>query len=123
MIKCTKIYLWVKGRVRVRLHPRGNMAVFLVNNCVFPGCGMTFETLSDLIQHIEDVHIGMIYQYMSEVVGNAAWGLSYTCCCVRVIFVYILGVGGCGGGVNTCRISPTQLIAKFAIVLPARRDR
>ncbi|XP_076437033.1 uncharacterized protein LOC143276428 [Babylonia areolata] len=33
------------------------MAVFLVNNCTFQGCGLTFSTLADLIQHIEDTHI------------------------------------------------------------------
>ncbi|XP_067686644.1 juxtaposed with another zinc finger protein 1-like [Haliotis asinina] len=33
------------------------MAVFLVNNCAFPGCGLTFTSLADLIQHIEDIHI------------------------------------------------------------------
>jgi hypothetical protein len=109
--------------MKVRLHPRGNMAVFLVNNCVFPGCGMTFETLSDLIQHIEDVHIGIVFHYMSVVVGQGEWVLSYTSCCVRVGFVYVLGVGGWAGGVNTCRISPTQLIAKYITVLSAMLDR
>ncbi|XP_050405118.1 juxtaposed with another zinc finger protein 1 [Patella vulgata] len=33
------------------------MAVFFVNNCTFQGCGLTFATLADLIQHIEDSHI------------------------------------------------------------------
>lgn len=36
----------------------GVMAVFMVNICKFNGCGITFQTLGDLIQHIEDNHIG-----------------------------------------------------------------
>lgn len=34
------------------------MAVFLLNICKFNKCGMEFGTLVDLIQHIEDSHIG-----------------------------------------------------------------
>ncbi|KAL5010647.1 hypothetical protein ScPMuIL_012952 [Solemya velum] len=33
------------------------MAVFLQNNCKFRGCGLSFPSLADLIQHIEDTHI------------------------------------------------------------------
>ncbi|KAM7362075.1 uncharacterized protein ACRADG_012913 isoform 3-T3 [Cochliomyia hominivorax] len=33
------------------------MAVFLLNICKFNGCGITFPSLGDLIQHIEDTHI------------------------------------------------------------------
>ncbi|KAL4228786.1 hypothetical protein ACF0H5_011826 [Mactra antiquata] len=33
------------------------MAVFLLNNCKFQGCGRAFSTLADLIHHIEDSHI------------------------------------------------------------------
>ncbi|XP_026759769.2 juxtaposed with another zinc finger protein 1 [Galleria mellonella] len=33
------------------------MAVFMINICKFNGCGITFPRLSDLIEHIEDVHI------------------------------------------------------------------
>ncbi|XP_055682792.1 transcriptional activator GLI3 isoform X2 [Lutzomyia longipalpis] len=33
------------------------MAVFLINICKFNGCGITFPSLGDLIQHIEDTHI------------------------------------------------------------------
>ncbi|KAI0223582.1 hypothetical protein LSAT2_025247 [Lamellibrachia satsuma] len=33
------------------------MAVFLVNWCKFRGCGLTFATLGELIQHIEEMHI------------------------------------------------------------------
>ncbi|GAB6032027.1 hypothetical protein CHUAL_010399 [Chamberlinius hualienensis] len=33
------------------------MAVFLMNVCKFNGCGITFRSLGDLIQHIEDTHI------------------------------------------------------------------
>ena len=35
------------------------MAVFLVNWCKFRGCGLTFATLGELIQHIEEIHISM----------------------------------------------------------------
>lgn len=34
-----------------------DMAVFLINICKFNGCGITFQSLGDLIQHIEDTHI------------------------------------------------------------------
>lgn len=34
------------------------MAVFLINICKFNKCGMEFGTLVDLIQHIEENHIG-----------------------------------------------------------------
>ncbi|ALC48041.1 CG12054 [Drosophila busckii] len=33
------------------------MAVFLINICKFNGCSKTFQSLSDLISHIEDTHI------------------------------------------------------------------
>ncbi|CAI9735150.1 with another zinc finger 1-like [Octopus vulgaris] len=33
------------------------MAVFLINNCQFQGCGLRFTTLTELIQHIEDTHL------------------------------------------------------------------
>lgn len=33
------------------------MAVFLVNICKFNGCGLTYPSLGDLIQHIEETHI------------------------------------------------------------------
>ncbi|XP_055381023.1 homeobox protein 5 [Condylostylus longicornis] len=33
------------------------MAVFLLNICKFDGCGITFPTLMDLIEHIESTHI------------------------------------------------------------------
>ncbi|KAF0293593.1 Juxtaposed with another zinc finger protein 1 [Amphibalanus amphitrite] len=33
------------------------MAVFLVNVCKFNGCGLTYPSLGDLIQHIEETHI------------------------------------------------------------------
>lgn len=36
---------------------RSDMAVFLINICKFNGCGITFPSLGDLIQHIEDTHI------------------------------------------------------------------
>ncbi|XP_046628713.1 juxtaposed with another zinc finger protein 1 isoform X1 [Neodiprion virginianus] len=33
------------------------MAVFMLNICKFNGCGLTFKSLGDLIQHIEETHI------------------------------------------------------------------
>ncbi|KAL1140170.1 hypothetical protein AAG570_000102 [Ranatra chinensis] len=33
------------------------MAVFMLNICKFDNCGITFQSLGDLIQHIEDNHI------------------------------------------------------------------
>lgn len=36
------------------------MAVFLINVCKFNGCGLTFPSLGDLIQHIEFTHIGKL---------------------------------------------------------------
>lgn len=42
------------------------MAVFLLNICKFNKCGMEFGTLVDLIQHIEENHIGEF------VIGNGA---------------------------------------------------
>ncbi|CAG2169286.1 unnamed protein product [Oppiella nova] len=37
------------------------MAVFLVNTCKFNSCGITFPTLTELIRHIEDTHLGPIH--------------------------------------------------------------
>lgn len=34
------------------------MAVFLINICKFDGCGIKFDSLGELITHIEDMHIG-----------------------------------------------------------------
>lgn len=36
------------------------MAVFLINICKFDGCGIKFDSLGELITHIEDMHIGKI---------------------------------------------------------------
>ncbi|XP_054161702.1 uncharacterized protein LOC128959722 [Oppia nitens] len=33
------------------------MAVFLINQCKFNSCGITFPTLTELIRHIEDTHL------------------------------------------------------------------
>lgn len=33
-------------------------ASFFSNSCRFGGCGLQFETLAELIVHIEDNHIG-----------------------------------------------------------------
>lgn len=41
-----------------------DMAVFMINICKFNGCGITFPRLADLIEHIEDVHIGKYYLYV-----------------------------------------------------------
>ncbi|XP_064614856.1 juxtaposed with another zinc finger protein 1-like [Liolophura sinensis] len=55
------------------------MAVFLVNNCKFTGCGLTFPTLGDLIQHIEDTHIDTDPRVLEkqEIQQPAALSLSY----------------------------------------------
>lgn len=34
------------------------MAVFLINICKFNGCGIKFDSLGELITHIENIHIG-----------------------------------------------------------------
>lgn len=33
-------------------------ASFFSNICNFGGCGLAFNTLAELIEHIEDIHIG-----------------------------------------------------------------
>ncbi|XP_041371434.1 juxtaposed with another zinc finger protein 1-like [Gigantopelta aegis] len=55
------------------------MAVFLVNNCTFQGCGLTFTSLADLIQHIEETHIDSDPRLNEkrEVQQPAAVALSY----------------------------------------------
>ena len=45
--------------------PLYDMAVFMINICKFNGCGITFPRLADLIEHIEDVHIGKYYIFIS----------------------------------------------------------
>lgn len=35
----------------------------MLNICKFKGCGITFPRLPDLIEHIEDVHIGKYTKY------------------------------------------------------------
>lgn len=41
------------------------MAVFLINICKFNGCGIKFDSLGELITHIENIHIGK-YLYWIE---------------------------------------------------------
>lgn len=36
------------------------MAVFLINICKFNGCGIKFDSLGELITHIENIHIGKL---------------------------------------------------------------
>lgn len=43
------------------------MAVFLLNICKFNKCNMQFETLLDLIQHIEENHIGEYHEILAFV--------------------------------------------------------
>ena len=35
------------------------MAFFFNNACKFSGCGLSFTSLAQLIEHIEETHIGM----------------------------------------------------------------
>ncbi|XP_014276445.1 juxtaposed with another zinc finger protein 1 [Halyomorpha halys] len=42
------------------------MAVFMLNICKFNDCGLTFQNLGDLIQHIEDNHIDYDPQVIEE---------------------------------------------------------
>lgn len=42
------------------------MAVFLLNICKFNKCGLEFGTLVDLIQHIEENHIGELSQTLTR---------------------------------------------------------
>lgn len=55
------------------------MAVFLINICKFNGCGIKFDSLRELITHIETIHIGkcarwtlnmIIYQYICLPIGQ-----------------------------------------------------
>ncbi|KAH8023722.1 hypothetical protein HPB51_015262 [Rhipicephalus microplus] len=48
------------------------MAVFLINNCKFNNCGLTFPTLRELILHIEDTHIGITLGYIERALGDGA---------------------------------------------------
>uniref|UniRef100_A0AAV2K9A7 C2H2-type domain-containing protein n=1 Tax=Knipowitschia caucasica TaxID=637954 RepID=A0AAV2K9A7_KNICA len=49
-------------------------ASFFSNSCRFGGCGLQFESLSELIVHIEDNHIGIMDQhfYAEEIIKKAA---------------------------------------------------
>ncbi|KAK7082868.1 Juxtaposed with another zinc finger protein 1 [Halocaridina rubra] len=44
----------------------GMMAVFLLNPCKFQGCDLSFPTLLELIQHIEDIHIDPVTEAAQE---------------------------------------------------------
>lgn len=70
----------------VRLAPwvGRDMAVFLINICKFNGCGITFQSLGDLIQHIEDTHIGTYSHELPPLAVNCD-KLRY----VNVSYVYI----------------------------------
>lgn len=55
------------------------MAVFLLNNCKFDGCGQAFPTLGNLIQHIENSHIETDPPPLEQEEGNqpSSLALSY----------------------------------------------
>ncbi|XP_052804165.1 juxtaposed with another zinc finger protein 1-like [Mya arenaria] len=55
------------------------MAVFLLNNCKFQGCGRAFPTLADLIHHIENSHIDVDPKNLEkqEVQQPSSLALSY----------------------------------------------
>lgn len=50
-----------------------DMAVFMLNICKFNGCGITFPRLSDLIEHIEDVHIGEYQIFFILIIPNSSF--------------------------------------------------
>lgn len=43
------------------------MAVFLINICKFNGCGIKFDSLGELITHIENIHIGKCDDHPNEI--------------------------------------------------------
>lgn len=50
------------------------MAVFMVNICKFDGCGIIFQGLGDLIQHIEESHIGNWTQILASTIPcSSVW--------------------------------------------------
>ncbi|XP_077996588.1 juxtaposed with another zinc finger protein 1-like [Glandiceps talaboti] len=55
------------------------MAAFYSNTCRFGGCGLTFATLGELIEHIEDTHIDYDPRYLEklEIQQPAYLSLSY----------------------------------------------
>lgn len=64
------------------------MAVFLINICKFNGCGITFPSLGDLIQHIEDTHIGacaISIRFLTENDGAETRVLNIECICQKAI--------------------------------------
>lgn len=54
------LHLWRHKPPSYQLLYEG-MAVFMLNICKFNDCGLTFQNLGDLIQHIEESHIGKLY--------------------------------------------------------------
>lgn len=48
-------------------HQQCEMAVFLINICKFNGCGIKFDSLGELITHIENIHIG---EYTVDITHN-----------------------------------------------------
>ncbi|XP_070545832.1 juxtaposed with another zinc finger protein 1-like [Ptychodera flava] len=55
------------------------MAAFYSNTCRFGGCGLTFATLGELIEHIEDTHIDYDPRYLEklEIQQPPSLSLSY----------------------------------------------
>ncbi|XP_071788311.1 juxtaposed with another zinc finger protein 1-like [Asterias amurensis] len=55
------------------------MAVFFTNTCKFSGCTLTFSSLGQLIEHIEDTHIDSDPHFVEEQEGQqpSAVALSY----------------------------------------------
>ncbi|XP_022106559.1 juxtaposed with another zinc finger protein 1-like [Acanthaster planci] len=55
------------------------MAVFYTNTCKFSGCSLTFSSLGQLIEHIEETHIDSDPQFIEEQEGQqpSAVALSY----------------------------------------------
>ena len=51
------------------------MAVFFTNVCKFSDCGLTFPSLRQLIEHIEDSHIGecsvsLLTEYVTQALSD-----------------------------------------------------
>lgn len=65
------------------------MAVFLLNECKFNNCGLCFKNLYDLIQHIEDKHIGKKPKTFSTRSASSYGSTRRTCSYVDDLFIIL----------------------------------